>query len=96
MPLETFPFDAAEYLDTPEAQAAFLDDALSTDDPAEVTRALATVARARAMVAAPHGADRGPEGMADILPRNENPELGTVLKAVRALGLRLGASPSTS
>ena len=45
--VKTKPFDPAEYLDTPDAVAAYLTDALETGDPAFVADALGVIARAR-------------------------------------------------
>ena len=42
---KTKPFDASEYLDSPEIGAAYLTEALESGDPALVTRAINTVAR---------------------------------------------------
>lgn len=42
-------FDAAEYLEDPEARAAYLAAALEEGEPAEIRRALSTVARAIGM-----------------------------------------------
>jgi len=44
MALETFPFDAAESLDTPEEQADLLAEAFASGDPAIVTAALGMIA----------------------------------------------------
>ena len=46
---ETRPFDAAEYLDTPEAVRAYLADAFASGDAGEIADALGVVARARGM-----------------------------------------------
>ena len=40
MPLKTFPFDAADYLDCDEAVEAFLQDALDSNEPVEIADAL--------------------------------------------------------
>jgi probable addiction module antidote protein len=45
----TSTFDPAEYLDDHESIAAYLTDALESDDPAFVADALGVVARARGM-----------------------------------------------
>jgi probable addiction module antidote protein len=45
----TRPFDAAEHLDTAEAQEEFLAAAFEEGDPAHVARALGVVARAQGM-----------------------------------------------
>lgn len=55
MALETEPFDVAEHLQSPAAQAELLAEAYASGDPAFIDTALATVIRARA------GADLGDE-----------------------------------
>lgn len=46
MAVKTVPFDAAEFLDTEEAQAAYLADMMESGDPALTAQAISTVARA--------------------------------------------------
>lgn len=46
---KTTRFDSAEYLDSAEAVAAYLEDALESNDPGFIAHALGTVARARGM-----------------------------------------------
>jgi DNA-binding phage protein len=41
------PFDAADYLDSPEMIAAYLSEASKSDEPAAIAMALAAVGRAR-------------------------------------------------
>jgi probable addiction module antidote protein len=48
---KTKPFDAAKYLDSPEAIAAYLSEALETNDASYITDAMDTVSRARDMSA---------------------------------------------
>ena len=48
---KTVPFDAAEYLDTPESQAELITDALESGDAAYIAQAIGVVARARGMTA---------------------------------------------
>ena len=43
------PFDAAEYLDSPEMIAAYLTEALESNEQALITKAIGNVARARGM-----------------------------------------------
>ena len=45
------PFDAAEYLDSPEMIAAYLNEALEPEDASAIAVAIGTVARARGMSA---------------------------------------------
>ena len=45
--VDTMPFDAAEHLSTPEAQAFLIADALQTGDAEYIQHAIGIVARAR-------------------------------------------------
>jgi len=47
MALETKPFDVADYLSDEETISAYLTDALESDDPRIIAKALGAVARAR-------------------------------------------------
>ena len=49
MTLKTTPFDAAEYLTSPEAIAAYLNDAIANGEADELIAALGTVARVKGM-----------------------------------------------
>lgn len=93
MPLETEKLDVAELLDTPGAQEEFLSLALAEGDPAEITLAVGVVARARGMTAVAREAGLGRESLYKALGEGGTPELGTVLRVVRAMGLRLSATP---
>lgn len=85
----TLPFDAATLLDSDEAVAAYLDDALETGDAAFVAHALGTVARARGMADLARRTGLSRESLYKALSADGNPEFATVLKVVRALGLSL-------
>lgn len=89
MALKTRPFDAAEYLDDDETIQAYLEAALGTSDAAFIAQALGTVARARGMsqIAKESGLSR--ESLYKALSDEGNPEFGTVLKVLQALGLKL-------
>jgi probable addiction module antidote protein len=93
MPLETKPWDASEYLDSEEAVAAYLDAAFEDGDPRLIATALGDVARARGMseIAVKAGLSR--ESLYRALSKDGNPELATVLKVVRALGMRISIDP---
>ena len=86
-------FDAAEYLDTPERQAAYITAALETGDPAFVRDALGLVARARGMAEIAKAADLNRESLYKALGESGNPEFGTVMRVLSALGLTLSARP---
>jgi probable addiction module antidote protein len=89
MPLETFPFDAAEYLDSDEAIAAYLDEAFLTQDPVFITHAIGVAARARGMTQVAKDAGLSRESLYKALSDTGNPEFATVLRVLQALGLRM-------
>jgi len=92
--IETTRFDAADYLDTSERQAAYITAALETGDADFVRDALGVVARARGMAEVAKTADLNRESLYKALGETGNPEFGTVMRVVRALGLTLSARPA--
>lgn len=92
-------WDAADHLESGEERAAYLEAALEASmedgDPAVVAAALGDIARARGMTRVARETGMGRESLYRALSRDGNPELATVLRVVRALGLRLhaGAPP---
>src|SRR5713101_9870570 len=92
--LKTTRFDAADYLDSEERQAAYVTAALETGDAAFVRDALGIVARARGMAEIAKAADLNRESLYKALGETGNPEFGTVMRVLDALGLRLSAHPA--
>lgn len=93
MTLETAPWDAAEFLTDEEAISAYLTEALESDDPRIIAKSLGAVARARggmAQLARDTGITR--EALYRALSDTGNPELGTALKVMHALGIQLTAT----
>ena len=88
---QTRPWDAAEHLETVEDSAAYLEAALEDGDPTLVTAALGDIARARGMATIARDTGLGRESLYKALSAEGNPEFATVLKVVRALGLKLHA-----
>lgn len=86
-------FDAAEYLDSDEAIAAYLSEALEEGDPEAIAIALGNVTRARGMtsVAAEAGVSR--ENLYRALKAGGRPEFATVMKVINVLGVQLVAKP---
>jgi len=89
----TKPFDPAEYLDDSESIAAYLTDALESEDPVFVADALGVVARARGMSEVASKAGLSRESLYRALSADGNPEFATVLRVLQALDLRLSAVP---
>ena len=84
-------WDAADHLKTDEDMAAYLEAALEEDDPTLVAAALGDIARAKGMSQIARETGLGRESLYKALSPDGNPEFSTVLKVVRALGLRLHA-----
>lgn len=84
-------YDSADYLNSEEEMAAYLEACLEEagDDPAFIARALGTVARARGMTQLARDAGLSRESLYKALSPQGNPEFATILKVLRALGLRL-------
>jgi probable addiction module antidote protein len=89
---KTLPWDVADHLKTEDDMAAYLEAALEDGDPALVAAALGDIARSKGMTQIAREAGLGRESLYKALSPEGNPELATVLKVVRALGLRLHAT----
>jgi probable addiction module antidote protein len=91
MALETTPWDSAEYLDTPEAIAAYVQAAFEDGDPTVITHAMGVVARAKGMsqLARDPGVTR--EALYKALSPEGDARLSTFLGVSKALGLKLRA-----
>lgn len=87
--IKTFPWDAAAHLETKEDIAAYLEAALEDGDPALVAAALGDIARSRGMTTIARETGLGRESLYKALSSEGNPEFATVLKILKALGLRL-------
>lgn len=93
MALELKPFDAAKYLDTEADHADLLADALETGDAAYIANALGVIARARGMTQVAKDAGVTREALYKALSPSGDPKLSTLLGVMRALGIKLGATP---
>ena len=91
---KTTPWDPAERMKTPEDIAAYLDAALEDGDPAVVSAVLGDIARARGMTEIAKSTGLGRASLYKALSPDGHPELATILKVVRALGLRLTTAPA--
>jgi len=90
--IRTRKWDAAEHLKTDADMVAYLEAALDDGDPALVAAALGDIARAKGMSGIARRAGLGRESLYKALSPQGNPELSTILRVVKALGLRLHAT----
>ena len=84
-------YDVVEYLKSEEDTAAYLTACMEEagDDAAYIAAALGDIARARGMVQLAKDTGISREGLYKALSPDGNPSLATILKVVKALGLKL-------
>lgn len=89
-------YDVAEHLRTPEEMAAYLDACLAEcdGDPSFVAQALGNIARAKGMSALARETGLGRESLYKALSADGNPQLSTILKVAKALGLEISVRPA--
>ncbi|WP_206952778.1 addiction module antidote protein [Trinickia acidisoli] len=95
-PVKIARFDAADYLDSEEAIAAYINAALEEGDADLLMAAIADVAKARGIAKVASDAGVGRESLYKTLAPGSQPKLETVFKLMRALGVKLTAAPDTA
>lgn len=85
-------FDASAYLDSEEAIAEYLTAALEDADPAFFLAAVGDVAKARGMMQIARDAGLGRESLYKALAPGAKPRYDTVLKVLRAMGVKVTIS----
>ena len=93
--VKTSPFDAADYINTPEDVALFLqaafDEAFEANDPGFIAHALGVVARSKGMTQIAEKTGRSREQLYKTLSLDGNPTLATTINVMRELGVKLTA-----
>lgn len=89
MTLVTKPWDATEFLDSPQAIAAYVEAAFEDGDPALIAAVIGDVARARGMTQLAKDAGISRETIYKAFSEGGNPTLETLTGVIRALGLKL-------
>jgi probable addiction module antidote protein len=84
-------YDTADYLKSEADMVAYLEACMEEagDDPAYIAAALGNIARAYGMVRLAKDTGLTREGLYKALSAEGNPSLGTVLRVVKALGIKL-------
>lgn len=93
---KTTPLDVAEYLDSPEMIAAYIEAAMEEGDPAFIAKAIGEVARAMGMSAIASKSGLSREALYKGLTEHGNPTLATLTKVFETMGLRLSVEPITA
>src|SRR5258708_40299687 len=92
MSLKTTRWDAADYLETKEDIAAYLDAVLEDGDPELLKAALGDIARSKGMTDIAKAAGLARSNLYKALSPAGNPEFATVPSVLEALGLRLSVA----
>lgn len=89
-------WDSTEHLKTSEDVAMYLEACFEEagDDAAFIAKALGNIARANGMSQLAHDTGLGRESLYKALSGQGNPSFATILKVIRALGIRLHAEPA--
>ena len=90
--VETVPFDAADYLNSVEDVAAYLDAWLEDGSPEELRSALEDVARSRGMSELARATGISRAGLYKALGPDGNPSFDTIRAVLGSLGLRLSVT----
>lgn len=86
-------FDAADYLNTPEAIAAYLSEAFETNDKVFVSNALSTVLRSKGVSKIAEKTKVSRESLYKSFDGKTEPQLSTVQKVLDSLDLKLVVEP---
>ncbi len=92
--IKTTKWDVVDYLKTDEDMADYLEAAMEDGNPAVIATAIGNIARAKGMTEVARKAGIGRVSLYKALSPDGNPEFATILKVVKALGLRLHAATS--
>ena len=95
---KTTRYDVAEHLRTPEEMAAYLEASFEEagSDATFIAKALGDIARAKGMSEVAKEAGLSRESLYKALSGERSPGFDTILKVVRALGLKLQAQPGSA
>ena len=97
MSKETYtPWDSAEVLDDDTVIIEYLQAALEEDDPELFVKAVGTVARAMGMTTVAQETELGRTSLYKALSGERDPRIGTVMKVLGALGVRLTVAPKVA
>jgi len=91
MTVKLLPFDIANLLDSDEAINEYLSQVLAAGDSDERIRALGYIAKAKGMAMIAKESGLGRESLYKALSPGAKPRFDTVLKVIKALGVKLHA-----
>ncbi len=91
-------WDSAEHLKTDEDMVQYLQACLDEagDDAAFIAKALGTIARAKGMTQLARDTGLTREGLYKALSADGNPSMATMMKVMKAMGLRFTVEPANT
>jgi probable addiction module antidote protein len=93
-PKKSKPYDPAKYLDTDEAVAEYISEALATGEAELISHAIGIAAKARGMTRIAEETGLSRESLYRALSAEGRPQFETIGRVLTALGLRLRAEPA--
>lgn len=94
MPEKLIPFDASAYLDNEETVVEYLNAAFDQDDPNLMLAAIGDVAKVHGMAQIARDTGLGRESLYKALQPGAKPRFDTVMKVMKALGVKLHVEPA--
>jgi|ERR1043166_3191581 probable addiction module antidote protein len=94
--IKTTLFDPADYIKDETDARIYMEEAMKFGDPAFITHALGTIARARGMSKIAKRSGMSRESLYKALSKKGNPELGTVMRVMQAVGLKLSVERASA
>lgn len=85
-------FESAEYLETDEDIAVFLNEALKTGDAGYIAHAVGVIARAKGTTALSRQTGISPEELNQFFSDKGDPSLQTTFAVLEALGIKLAVA----
>lgn len=95
-PIKPTRYDTADYLETPEDIACYLEAVFEDGDPALIAEALGAVARSRGMTKIAKTAGVTREALYRSLKADGDPRISTFIGVLGSLGLKLRVEPATN
>lgn len=94
MTLKTTKWDVTANLESEDKMAHYLDAVFEDGDPALIAAAIGDVARARGMTKIAKDAGVSRESLYRALSGDTRPEFATIMKVLKAMGLRMSVAPA--
>ncbi len=92
MTVNLSPFDPAQYLETDEDIAVYLDEALKTGDAGYIAHAVGVIAQTKATTALLRQIGISPEELNQFFSDKGDPSLKTTFAVLEALGIKLAVA----